>query len=273
MNICKYSLIMFYPTPERLDQVVAGAVFHNSAMWDVRVGADIHKMAAIDPSFKLQRLELLREFVARGCSTSQDLPGLRDYLQSMRAAVYLHTSEDAFFFSDKTHYERQVQAVIAESVDVAKPRALRRPRNRVRRDLRSRFQQLKLWSKQNADIDRHRVVEQFLLSEEHGIVAEFALKNGAMHITETIDFDMQTATAKRVEAQAKTLVLDEAQRVFGDTTKKYVVVAGANISGMEASVRLLQDRATVYSLESDDDMHEYMTLMASAASYQPLIAP
>lgn len=273
MNICKYSLIMFYPTPERLDQVVAGAVFRNDTMWDVRVGADIHKMAAIDPSFKVQRLELLREFVAQGCSTSHSLSDLRNYLQNMKAAVYLHSSEDAFYFSDKAHYERQVRAVIAESVDVAKPRAARRPRNRVRRDLRSRFQQLKLWSKQDADINRHRVVEQFLLSADHGIVAEFALKNGAMHITETIDFDLQTATAKRVEAQAKTLVLDEAQRVFGDATKKYVVVAGAGISGMEASVRLLQDRAAVYSIESDDDMREYMRLITSAASYQPLISP
>ncbi|WP_454752099.1 hypothetical protein [Cupriavidus necator] len=271
MTICKYSLFMIHPTPERLDQVVAGAVFYNGSRWDVRVGSDVHKMLAIDPTFKPQRLAQIGDFLARACLDARDFAMVRSYLSASGASVFLHSSEEAFLFSDDAQYERQIQAVLSESVDVTKPRAARRPRNRVRRDLRTRFQALKLWSKHDADIERHRVVEQFLLSEDHGIVAEFALRNGAMHITETIDFALHTATAKRIEAQAKTLVLDEAQRVFGDTTKKYVVVAGSQISGMEASVRLLQDRATVYSLESDADMREYMGLISTAASYQPLI--
>lgn len=273
MTICKYSLFMIHPTPERLDQVVAGAVFHNGSKWDVRAGSDVHKMLAIDPTFKPQRLAHLRDFLARACSDARDIASVRSYLSASGASVCLHSSEEAFVFSDDAQYESQIQAVMSESVDVTKARAPRRPRNRVRRDLRARFQALQLWSKQDADIERHRVVEQFMLSQDHGIVAEFALRNGAMHITETIDFALHTATAKRIEAQAKTLVLDEAQRVFGDTTKKYVVVAGAEIVGMEASVRLLQDRATVYSLESDADMSEYMSLISTAASYTPLISP
>lgn len=272
MTICKYSLFMIHPTPERLDQVVAGAVFHAGSSWDVRVGSDVHKMLAIDPSFKPQRLARIKDFIFRACNGVGSIEALRRNVSASGASVLLHSSEEAFVFSDDVQYEQQVQAVLNESVDVTKPRAVRRARNRVRRDLRTRFQALKLWSKQDADIDRHRVVEQFMLSADHGIIAEFALRNGAMHITETIDFALHTATAKRLEAQAKTLVLDEAQRVFGDTTKKYVVAAGSRLSGMEASVRLLEDRATVFALESDAEMRQYMDLISTAASYQPLIA-
>lgn len=271
MTICSYSLFLIYPTSERLDQIVAGAIFYDGNRWDVRVGSDLHKMQAIDPSFKTQRLENVKEFLSKACSTASDFDQVRNHVTSLRANVFIHPSTEAFLFSDTTQYEQQIRAVLNESVDVTKPRLIRRTRNRVRRNLRTRFQAADLWSKRDADIENHCVVEQYTLSPEHGIVAEFALRNGSMHVTETIDFALHTAKAKRVEAQSKTLVLDEAQRVCGDGTKKYVVVAGSNSEGIESSLNLLKDRATVFMLENDSDMNRYMDIITAAAGPRQLI--
>lgn len=134
--------------------------------------------------------------------------------------------------------------------------------------MRDHFKAGGLWSRKHEDINNHRVVEQYPVSLENGIVADFALRNGVMHITETIDFEIQSLIGKRVEAQAKTLVLSESLKVFGDMTKTYVVASGTSRPDAKQSVKLLGEYADVFALESPTDMRRYVEAMTSAASNQ-----
>ncbi|WP_395350083.1 hypothetical protein [Variovorax sp. UC122_21] len=252
---------------------MAGAIFQINGYWDVRIATDLSKMLAIDPSFKAQHLSNIKNFLETLSSAQTTFAGLDSALKGMRTAIELSGQPQAFSFIDDANYQSQVAEIMRESVDVARARIKRRPKNRVRRNLRSRFQAVNLWSKKDKDIASHKVVEGFLLSAEHGITAEFALRNTVMHITETVDFELHTLSAKRVEAQAKTLVLDEAEKVYGSGTRRYVVVAGSQQPEIQPSLRLLEDRAQIFALESSADMDSYMKIMLTAAANRPLLPP
>ncbi len=273
MNVAHYSLLLINPTIDRLDSVVGGAVFQRRQGWDVRVVDGVQKMRAINPSFpesKLIQTAQLTYELARGV---QDIASLRESFNGARWGVLVDEFVGSFAYNDEADYQAQVRAVLTESVNpptIAQTNVapISRRRNVVRRKLRDHFKSRGLWSRNDHDIDNHQVIEQFPISVEHGIVADFALKNSVMHITETIDFETQSLKGKKLEAQAKTFVLSEAVKVFGANTAKYVVAAGSHRADVRQSVNLLVDHAQVFALESADDMTRYVDAITSAARRQ-----
>lgn len=273
MNVAQYSLLLVTPTIDRLDTVVAGVVVRHPAGWDVRVAASAAKMKAIDPTFPdsrlLQTIELANA-MAEGVSSLQEL---RVSLEGSRLGLLLHSFVGVFSYDSQEEYQAQVRAVLCESVNPpllcsGNAAPITRRRNVVRRKLRNHFRALGLWSRNDEDIKNHRVVEHFPVAPAYGLIADFALKNGVMHITETIDFEVQSLKGKRMEAQAKALVLTEALKVFGADTRRYVVAAGTSQGEVRASVALLRDNAEVFALESAEQMTDYVDKMASAATFQ-----
>jgi hypothetical protein len=270
MNVAHYSLILINPTVDRLDTVVAGVVVHRSSGWDVRVSASAQKMKAIDPSFPDSRLAQTSALAYELARDATSLGGLQSSFEGARLGVLIDGFVGSFAYSTEDEYQREVGAVIAESVNppslaVANAAPITRRRNVVRRRLRDHFRARGLWSRNDQDIDLHRVVEHFPISATHGVIADFALKNTVMHITETIDFEIQSLRGKKLEAQAKTFVLNEAAKVFGADTKRYVVAAGSSNPDVKQSVLLLSEYAHVYALESASDMTAYVEQIAAAA--------
>jgi len=212
----------------------------------------------------------LTNLMAKGLSS---LPELRHTLEGVRLGLLLHPFVGVFSFESHDEYQEQVRAVLGESVNppsLASGNAapITRRRNVVRRKLRDHFRARGLWSRNDEDIDNHRVVEHFPIAPAYGLIADFALKNGVMHVTETIDFEVQSLKGKRIEAQAKTLVLTEAVKVFGPDTRRYVVAAGSSQSEVQSSIALLRENAEVFALESAEEMTRYVDRMASAAAFQ-----
>jgi hypothetical protein len=271
MNVAKYALLLINPTIDRLDTVVAGAVFKSEKGWDVRVASTSQKMRAIDPSFPEEKLTHTYELALREAKRVDDLSQLKSAFKVSRLGIKIDEFVGEFAFDDEADYQSQIAAVLAESVNpptiaLANVAPVSRRRNIVQRNLRDQFKGLGLWSRKSQDISKHCIVENYPVSVDHGMHADFALRNGVMHITETIDFEVQSsAKGKKQQAQAKTLVLIESAKIFGDGTKSYAVVAGSSRSDVQQSVNLLTDHATVFALESAADMKVYIDKMAELA--------
>lgn len=271
MSVASYSLLLIHPSPDRLDRVVAGAVIRKGDKWDVRVASSPLKMRGINPEFDERRLKQMPGLVALVGDDCGDLSELSHQVQLLGLDLQVDPFVGVFVFEDEAGYELQVSAVLEESVNPPAllretPVAVGRPRNVVRRKLREMFRKDGILSRDAEDIDRHKVVERFPISAAHGLVAEFALKNGVMHITETIDFNVQVLQPKRVEAQAKSLVLAEAAKAFGHGTKRYVVAAGTSNVLIRPSLQLLADHADLFEADSGDDMRRYSDLISRAAA-------
>lgn len=269
MSIAEYSLLLLNPSIERLDTVVVGAIFR-TAVWDVRVTTSVSKIKAVNPAYPesklLQTVALVKELAVN----KNTLPDLRMGFEGGRWGISVDGFVGNFTYANEAEYHLQVAAVLAESVNPpsfaqSHPVPVSRRRNVVRRNLRAHFKARGLWSRQDSDIYQHKIVEGYPISPESGLIAEFALRNGVMHITETVDFEVQSLVGKRLLAQAKTLVLSESARVFGASTRRYVVVAGSTREDARQSMNLLRDHAEVFALESTSDMTTYVDAISSAA--------
>lgn len=270
MNVAQYSLLLVNPTVDRLDTVVAGVVLYRSGAWDVRVASNAQKMRAIDPSFPDSRLMQTAALAYQLTRAAASLRELQASFDGTRLGVLVDSFVGTFTFGSESEYQQEVSAILAESVNppsslAANAAPITRRRNVVRRKLRAHFRARGLWSRNDQDIDNHRVVEHFPISAAHGVIADFALRNGVMHITETIDFEIQSLKGRKLEAQAKGFVLNEATKVFGPDTRRYVVAAGTSNPDVRPSVLLLSEYADIYALESSQDMVRYVEQMAAAA--------
>lgn len=271
MSYATYSLILINPTIERLDCIVVGAVIQTLEYgWDVKVVTDVRKIQVINPTFSSEKLTETAAKIRIISRNAVDFNSLSEIFQSSRLGIIINNFRGVFSYSSDRDYARQIELIMNESVYTSPARAnaspVSRRRNFVRRNLRNHFKERLLWSKKESDIDNHKVVEHFSISPEKGLVAEFALRNGVMHITETIDFEMQSLQGKRLLAQAKTLVLSECKRTFGFDTRRYVVAAGISREDSRQSINLLQDHIDeIFALESSNDMHRYVQLIESAA--------
>ncbi len=74
----------------------------------------------------------------------------------------------------------------------------------------------------------HRVVLNLQVAE--GLFADFALKNGAMHIIETVDAASEVISAKKVvsDIAVSALVLEQARMVFGERNTRSRLVYDAS---------------------------------------------
>lgn len=270
MKSATYSLLTLRPDPERIDNLCVGVVVRTVDDWKVLTLPSAEKLRAIDSTYSFDRLAALGASVARLVAGCADLLEARSLLRVNNSSLALHEFEGRFAFHSDAEFSSQLQAVMHESVvptpTVVAAMAGARRRVRIRTKLRKQFQSMGILGATTDDIDAHKVVRNFPVSARHGLVAEFALKNSAMHFTETIDFEVGGgAREKAFEAQAKCLVMRAATEAFGAQTQCHFVVAGALDDKSARSVDLLSTAGNLYSLDNSADMSQYFDAMARAA--------
>jgi hypothetical protein len=271
MNVANYSLLTLRPDPERIDMLCVGVVVRDTdGKWHVSAPSSATKLNAFGTA--PQSLSAMSSNLLHVLHDCIDLTSVRQRMQILRSALALHDFEGEFSYLDATDFARQVVAILDESVlpktnkeEISRTVRIVRPRTRAR--LRRQFDNMGILATKGEDISSHKVVTNFPVSAKHGLTAEFALKNSVMHITETVDFDVaeDSMRTKTFEAQAKCLVLRAASDLFGDTTKRHIVVSGSGSSHASRTVDLLSTVGTLYATESDDDMNSYIKIIAQAA--------
>lgn len=276
MNTAAYSLLTLRPDPERVDVMCIGAlVLDAPGQWHIVVPPGGEKVRAVGGAAAVQRLGRLLPGVRAMVAECTTLAEARLLLEQLRSTLGLHPFEGAFAYASPAEFERQVREIALESVlpppDVSatpEPAARARPvRPLTRARLRSQFDRMGILGRVADDIADHKVVRNFPVSLEHGLTAEFAVRNGVMHITETVDFEVsdESVRGKTFEAQAKCLVLRESRRAFGDDTQCYIVVSGGAARHAARSVELLSTAGRLVAVESEEDMADYLHLIATAA--------
>jgi hypothetical protein len=146
--------------------------------------------------------------------------------------------------------------------------AIRRPR--LYSDVKKLFRRMKVLAKTPEEVEKHRVVTDYLIDKRTGLVAEFALKNTSVHVMETVDYRiaMPTGVAKFYETGAKALVLSEAKQRFGRGTKRYVIYSAhaEDRSVIRKYLALLEDHADkIFDYQSKNDRATFGSIINRAA--------
>lgn len=272
MKTARYSLITMRPNPERLDTLCVGVAIIAESEWIIRVLPTSEKLLAVDRAYPITKLQNTAEGLRRFFLSCKNLNDARQMLFSNKSAVSVHEFEGVFVYETDEQFAVQVNAIMCESVlpitvPIAASPNNKQEKTRIRVRLRRQFEKVGIFSKETDGINDHKVVENYPVSLEQGLNAEFALKNSVMHLTETLDFGVKDEAMrnKNWEAQAKCLTLRVALETFGNDTQRHIILAGSSIEHAARSVNLLSTAGTLYMLESSVDMANYFDKIESAA--------
>jgi len=266
-------LVNYQPYPARAEHCTVGAmVFAQDGQVRVHLAHNLKKVKALDPQ---ANLESLRESLNALVKEINDKPGAWNALKSGVAGLQFSPNAGFFAYASPDEYERQVQWLVQTAAEPrsAQPRRVYQPKSRLFVELKSTFKNYGWLGDKAEDIEDHKVVTHYPVLADEDLSAEFAMKNGRLHLVETVDFRAGAASAKRMEARGKALVFDAAKEQ-DIQTQCTVVVAAQDYVDIKASMNLLNryaDRVAVY--ESAIDMQSLLNDWARAMNRPMLLMP
>ncbi|HET6807215.1 MAG TPA: DUF3037 domain-containing protein [Frateuria sp.] len=256
------------PDPRRGEWVNIGVVVFLDGRLDVRLLTNYSKLRILAPMLDMGFTEDLASGWERLCD---GIDSVAERQAMLATFPLVHASPLGQFIADPRGYDDQVRAIMRDLVvPPAQPRE-DVPATRLETQLRTIFQRSRLLGRKPSDIDRHMVVHKFPIEREAGLYADFALRNGSMRLTETIDFRVkpeQIKSIKRGQAALKAITLNRADELFKGTCVPSVVYAAEpeTLELIQPSLTMLGGYAQrLYDALNPQDMADYMDMMHQAA--------
>jgi hypothetical protein len=129
-----------------------------------------------------------------------------------------------------------------------------KPASRLQRELRDWLKASGVFSKRVEDLGKGRVVEGFPISVAQELYTDFALKNGALHVIETLDLRgiPRLTPLIRGEAAVKAITLDEARDAVDG--ERMAVIRASDYAIAKPAVSLIERYASdVFIMDSPSD--------------------
>ncbi len=263
----EYALIRVVPDRRRGEWANVGVCVFLRDRLDIRIHPNTSKLRVLAPSLDLgflQHLPQLWSRIAEGDAPAQERHAL------LKGLPLAHASPLGAFIAPPERYEVEVESILRDLVipPPAPVRALREPR--LITSLKHQFIRSKLYSPDPKDIERHCVVQNYPIEAGAGLYADFALQNGALRITETIDFRVNPDTlrsAKHGQAAIKAITLNKAAQLHRRCVPSVVYAVNPEHQDLvQPSLNLLAGYAErLYDATNRNDMADYMEMMQAAA--------
>lgn len=152
----------------------------------------------------------------------------------------------------------------------APPKAIRKRSSRLRKELRDALRAEKILAKPTEGLESHRVLYRHALSE--GVIADFVLQNGAMHVVETVDAtsDMISVHRSITEIALSALTFEHARMRFSNSPVKPRLVYNVSATmekAIEPSLAAARNQgAELVNWASFDERNKFLTTLASLAN-------
>lgn len=255
---------------ERLN--VALLIFLEGAL-DVRVARRLGKVRAITLALDPAQVQddLLNLVVVDDALRNQ---GLSSPSERRNAMVDLGLADLSALgrmdVGSSAGYEFAIESLLRDIVEPEQPN----PRATVKRTrllalVKRALKRERVLARQGDDLHDHRVVPNVILAE--GLTADLVLKNGAMHVVETIDASGEEVSPRKVvsEIALSALVLEQARITYGETATKAKLVYEASVAAeafVMPSLRAAEHQgADLVNWRSRDDQVRFIDYLASMA--------
>jgi hypothetical protein len=268
MQKAPFLTLKFQPYENRTEHVNIGIVTFVGDDVRVHLLANLRKAKALDPSVNLDHVR----------SWEADLPKLiklhpfttieekKEFVTDSLPFFQLSEGFGTISFVDEHHYHIKVGRMLDS---LAEPNSLekreRLEQSRLSVDLRRMFSMQSWLGKNQDDISNHLIVPKYTLSESEGVVSEFALRNGCLHVINSVDMRSAISAQKKSEAKGKAIIYDVAKRLEADNKPMgYFIMAGAiHQSDAKPIINLMHHYADeVLHWEDASDMNFLMNKMA-----------
>lgn len=269
----KYSIIRLDTHPARDERLNVGLVVFKDDGLDIRIGRKLEKVRALSGALDLVQVRenilqlenvdrLLRE---QGMSSADER---RDTLEGLG---FVSLSKIALIDStNMVVYEAAIQSLLTGIVEPEQaPLRVQPKRTRLISAVKQALKQERILGRAGDELSEHRVVPHVQLAE--GLVADFVLKNGSMHVVETIDAAVSDVSPRKIvtDIALSALVLEQARISYGDseTRAKLIYDASASIESiaMPSLYAAAHQGAELVNWQSRDDRNRFLSHLASLA--------
>jgi hypothetical protein len=267
-----FSILRLAPTGARGEQLNIGLAVIGQNVFDVRVGKRLDKVKAISAAIDEDDLVQLMDRVAQ---LEQQLRvegmGAQERVDQLSGLGPIKFSAlGSFVIAEPSEYEDKVLNIMKAMVDPEPAISrIRQKRNKLFSQVRAMLYQNGVLARKGEDLSSHRIVAN--LEIDQGLIADFALQNGAMHFVETVDAS-NVDNLKRAIADVAVagLVFERARMRYGEPeTRSRLVYTAAN--DIEKSIRPSLDAvhnqgAELFNWASADDQNRLVQGFARLAS-------
>lgn len=265
MYFFDYALIRYMPDPKRGEIFNIGLVVFKSSAIDIRVLSHAHKVINNLNDDKLLSFQQSWEFL----SSMVDEPNKRyDILASATQGVFL--SEKAYFsINHVNEYELKVQHLFDSLVQpVRTKRDIQNHNARFYTSIKTQFKALRILADNQTDIESHKVVTHYAINSDMDLFADFALKNGRLHVTQTVDFNVNDTKAKQKETGLKLLTFLQSKKLIENPACYFVYSASVQKEREIVHQLNMVNEYTdqLFNFESQDERKRYFYLMKNLAT-------
>jgi hypothetical protein len=273
----KFAIIRLAPDDGRDERINVGIVVFNDGSLDVRTPTSLDKVKAISAAADTTALRELMENLSTLDAKFRDagVNSVEARLQAVGSIGPLLLSDAGTFVAENaTAYEDRVASIMKAMV-LAEPatRKVKEKRSKLLKQVKVMFRQERVLAKRDEDLSSHRIVSGFEMDE--GLVADLVLKNGALHVVETVDASGDEGSLRKAisEVGVAALVLERARMKFGEENIKARLVYSASPL-LERIARPSFDAAAHQGAElvnwsSADERNKFIHSLAALATPVP----
>jgi hypothetical protein len=262
-HIFKYAILTAIPDPRRGERVNVGIVVLLKDRIDVKF-AGLSKVSALTGGeWNSYASDVEKRLISRFKSGEQAEESIRSHPQ---LDPIFHASDIALMsVRSLSDYDTRIKEILASLV--IRPRSQSEQKvTRINTQISRQLRLVKVLAGPDETIDSRKVIRDFPISPAKGLVADFALKNGAWHIMATLD--LRKSHVRIDEAALKAITLNKARAVYRDEAKLIGVYAAPDgVQEVKPSVALLKDYADkAYNWMNDKDRKAFIGAIRKAAS-------
>lgn len=274
-HIFEFALARLSSTDSRDERLNVGIIVLKDGALDVRPSQRLEKVRAMSAALSgEQTREFLNSFMELDANFKRaGIADVKARLSLMTTGAPLSLSEFGTFTADNTEqYEGRIASLLKSLVDPEPGRAqVREKRSRLLGEVKTAFRDHKVLARRGENIDSHRLVPKFEIDE--GLTADLALKNGVMHIVETVDASGHEDSLRHTVMQigVAALVLARAQMKFDGAKARLVYTASPALEQVATpSLEAAQHQGAILTnWASADQRRQFIEGLSSLASPIP----
>jgi len=242
---------------------------------------DINRLAALDANLRALPWQDIVENAEDKINELKNDSDRRVFLRMLIAPILVDENSGQIVTDETTTLANTVVSLMEKLV--RRPRIIERlpkrtteNRSKLNAELRSWFRSSKILSSHVDDISRNKVVHGYPIAATKDIYAEFALKNGAIHVIETLDLrghDKVTLPVQK-ETAIKSIVLDQAGKSLDKDSIKIAVISASDYRVMRPMINMVTGYADdVITMESTMDkqrLSDFISTALHTASLLPI---
>lgn len=257
----------------RGESVNAGIVLFTPDGVMVGVAPTANRIKALHPDFAAVSLAAWREGLQSALkSFAVKLPDIAQQIAMLPLLCQPFTADtepgSALLNADNPQETLEAlltwQVLTRQATVRAKNGAPKRP-TKLAAQMRTWFRNAKVFSSNAEDLSKGRVIANFPVAARDDLYADFAVKNGRLHVLETLDLrgvDHITASI-RGDAAVKGITLDEARTAVDG--ERIAVVSASAFEIARPAIKMVERYASnVYVLESPKDKQAFVDFMHQA---------